>query len=333
MSDFEPDDVRLLRNKLERIQVLIDLGRYQQALVLLSKAIAQEPENALLRLTLGDVYFGTDQLDLAFDQATQAMRLEPDNDQAHVLCARVLLQKKAFVPALEHGKTAVKLDPDFSYNHYILAFCEMHNGHYLKAYNAAVRALELDPEESHYHILIGDLALKIRQYEQAERHYREALRHNPENHAAHYALGMVFSACSRYEDSANAVYKAIKLQPDNAVYQDYLFNLVHHELLSTSASGALKRLGPEVESFYQYQQMQRGWFKRLTFSSLLFFWAFSFLLLAMLMSYISGEPINNLLIPLLLTGAGFLLLVLFRQLLQYWHSRQHKNSESHETGH
>lgn len=72
--------------------------------------VAEEPANVEARLKLGTLLFLGQSWEEAGKQATALLKLAPGDARAHLLQARVLIQKGERVPGLAEVATAVKLD-------------------------------------------------------------------------------------------------------------------------------------------------------------------------------------------------------------------------------
>jgi tetratricopeptide (TPR) repeat protein len=77
----------------------------------LQVAVVEDPANVEARLKIGTLYFLGQAWPQTAEQATALLRLAPKDARAHLLQARVLLQKGEKGPALAEIATALKLDP------------------------------------------------------------------------------------------------------------------------------------------------------------------------------------------------------------------------------
>ena len=77
----------------------------------LQVAVAEDPANVEARLKIGTLYFFGQAWPLAAEQATALLRLAPKDARAHLLQARVLLQKGEKEAGLAEIATALELDP------------------------------------------------------------------------------------------------------------------------------------------------------------------------------------------------------------------------------
>lgn len=86
--------------------------QYQQMFGHLLVAVDSDPDNVEARLKLGTLYFLGQSWDNAAEQATALLKLAPDDARAHLLQARVLVQKGQQAEGMAEVDKALKLDPD-----------------------------------------------------------------------------------------------------------------------------------------------------------------------------------------------------------------------------
>lgn len=291
------EDIRLTSGMVDRAEALIDLQRYEQAIPLLTQAIANDPDDDMLYCRLSLACFAIEDYAASFSHAKTALGLNPENDWAHFHLTRNYIHQHNYDRALEHARAAAKIDPDDGANLYMLAWCEYQSGNYRQAYQAATHAIELDPENAHLHELLADLSLNQGKFKKAESHYREALRHDPESASIHCYLAMALTQQHRIYEAAEHMFTAVKLEPQNEDYRERLFSIVHHELMDLSFSSQkamLEKLDPVVRHFYEDQLRRKGWAGKLRMTSIVTLWLFFLTLLMLLFSWVRGDDIASL---------------------------------------
>ena len=85
---------------------------YQKMFGHLLAVVASDPNNVEARLKLGTLYLLSQSWGDAEKQADELLKLAPNDARAHLLHARVLIQRGARVLGLAEVATALKLDPD-----------------------------------------------------------------------------------------------------------------------------------------------------------------------------------------------------------------------------
>lgn len=324
----EADDVRLTTRATDRAEALMELGRYEQAIPLLTRSLAESPDDSYLHCRLADAHFYLKDFSNAESFAQRALHLNPNSDYAHFRLAWVYMVLHHYSAALEHARAAISVDPDDEMNLYTLAWAEYHSGHYKQALAAAEGAIKLGPDNADLHELMADLQFNMDRKKEAEKHYREALKHNPESASIHCCLGECLAAQNKIYEASEHILNAVKIEPDNDHYRDTLFNIIHHDLLDLplqSREKALSKLDPAVRHFYQDQLTRRGKFRTLRMASIATLWLLALSLLMLFFAWVTGEDIQKL--------AGFVLVVLFVymalfigklfiKLTAFWHQKK-----------
>lgn len=326
MNDAQ-DDVRLTARATDQAEALMDLGRYEQAIPLLSKSLAESPDDDRLHSRLADAYFSLDDYARAENFAQTALHLNPNSDHAHFRLSWVYMRVHNFKAALEHARAAINIDPDDESNLYTLAWAEYYSGHYKPALAAAERALELSPDNAELHELMADLLFNMDRKKQAEKHYREALRHNPGSASIHCYLGQCLATQHKIYEASEHVLAAVKIEPGNEHYREVLFNIVHHDVMDMplqSRDKAFAKLQPQVQNFYQQQLAGRGKFENLRITSIATLWLLIMSLLMLFFSWLTGEDVRKLTLFVFIIVGVYAALFLSRLVLKFIAVRNHK---------
>ena len=215
---------------LKRAELLVHVGRYDDAVTELRQAQAAEPENAyalaLLAMCLAEQkkYAEASQaakcaIGLAPDNPypylaqsivlerrnrsaeaeaaiREAIALDPNNTLYHAHLARVLFNQRRWKQAREAAEAGLALDPEDVDCTNLRAMSLVKLGEKSGAGEALATALKRDPEDAFSHANLGWALLEQRRPEQAMEHFRESLRLNPESEWAR--AGMVEAMKARY---------------------------------------------------------------------------------------------------------------------------------------
>ncbi len=212
---------------------LNQLGRHADAERALREALAQEPSDgfALHQLAISQFHQPSKQEE-SLRTVGEALRLEPNDAEHHILKSFILSSLDRPKPALESARAALSLDPNNSnaFASECQAYLQMEE--WAKAEESAREALALDadnslaanqlaqalrvqkksaenarhltgmlardPEDAFTHANAGWAALQNGNQRQAEEHFREALRLDPEMDYARSGLMESFRARSRF---------------------------------------------------------------------------------------------------------------------------------------
>jgi Flp pilus assembly protein TadD len=215
----------------DKIQLLINHRRYQDAEREIRMALATEPMNANLHMLLAICLVNEPtRLDEAKTEAQQAVGLEPDEPSFHYVLAVVLKERKEYAEARKYFRSSLSLDPTMARSWSGLAHLELLESNWQAALDTVEKCLQIDPDNTEArnfrtialerlgrgrealnsareslreapddatsHAAAGWAALNNGKHEEAQIHFREALRLNPNDEFA--KSGMVSALCSRY---------------------------------------------------------------------------------------------------------------------------------------
>ena len=125
-------------------QLLIDAGRSQDAIDLLSRAAGGSSSPDVYDL-LGDAYSQNKEFAKAEDAYRKAIELDPDDPGHHHGLAQALLSQDKYAPALEEYKRLSELEPGTSENYLRMAQLYRHLGKYDESESSLLHAKQLSP--------------------------------------------------------------------------------------------------------------------------------------------------------------------------------------------
>lgn len=183
---------------VDRAAALSDVGRHEQAELLLRRALAADADDPALRAALAHVLLSRGANDEALVHADRTVALAPDVGYGHALRAAVLstdLRRRR--DAVEAAREAVRLDPEEPVCHQALGRACLRARWFPEALDAAERSVALDPEDADGHGLRGAALMALGRPEAAELAFREALRLDPEDGDVLHDLGLAVSVQGR----------------------------------------------------------------------------------------------------------------------------------------
>jgi tetratricopeptide (TPR) repeat protein len=152
----------------EMIHKAIDIER---------RALSIDPELADAHMWLGMALVNLGRVDEGIASIREAIRLEPDNGQAHQALARALwVGQGDFAAALPEFERAIKLNPEAGYSYLQLALLLAWEGQYARAEEISRRAIDLQEQ-----YISGNAGLQIV--------------------GAHSRLGYIFYLQGRYDEA------------------------------------------------------------------------------------------------------------------------------------
>jgi Flp pilus assembly protein TadD len=208
-------------NDLSRIDALIDLGRYDEAVTGLRRLLAADGSAAAdadvwCRLSLANLRLDRDAE--ALEAAARATALAPDNDWPHRLASHALESLGRNDEAVREAGEAVRLAPNVWQGHARFAATLSAAGGDLRlARQAAGYAVQLAPNEPDAHSAMGLVALRQGDHDTAERAFRHVLSLQPEHHSALNNLAVVQLRRRDLDGALHGFSAAIRSEPQQEV--------------------------------------------------------------------------------------------------------------------
>lgn len=193
------------------------------------RALALDPELADAHMWLGSSLLNLGKVDEAISEIREAIRLEPDNGQAHQALARALwVGKGDFAAAIPEFERAIALNPEAGYSYLQLSLLLAWEGQFERAEDYCRRAVDLQEQYISgnaglqivgAHARLGYVHYLQGRYDEALREYeREMAFINSSDHAlrerTNIELNVKVAAAylrqGRHEDAARHVDRAIR---------------------------------------------------------------------------------------------------------------------------
>ncbi|MCH8169401.1 MAG: tetratricopeptide repeat protein [Proteobacteria bacterium] len=166
---------------------LFERGRHREALARGTALAERYPDAPPILTILGAVNAVMGRLDAAAACLTKALRLDPDDAEAHNSLGNVLSELGQPEQAMASYARALRLNPDYA---------EAHNN-------------------------LGKFLNDLGKHEQAVASYARALRLRPDYAEAHYNLAIALGELGRHDEAVASFTKALRIKPDYAkVYEN-----------------------------------------------------------------------------------------------------------------
>ena len=146
-------------------------------------------DNAQTAVAEGKKFFDANEDEKAAKAFEQAIKLDPNQPEAH------------FLLAIAYENLDRKEDADKSFNNAI------------KAYE---KFLKKNPKDAAAHFNLGRAYGKIFEDEKAEKSLREAVKLNEEDTEYYYELGATLVKLAKYAEAVKALKKSLELDPENS---------------------------------------------------------------------------------------------------------------------
>jgi tetratricopeptide (TPR) repeat protein len=238
------------RLQLRRAQALLDIGRHNDAIALLTDSLRLNPQSVDTYCYLGLALERAGQLDRALSILEEAVKLAPNSEWPHRLQSIVYKEQGRHGAALDKAREAHRLSPDAWETLHTLAEALLASQRLQEARKVAQKLKRAAPEKASTFSVLGRIALVRRQLLEAEMHFREALRLDPQSVNAHNNVGSALLEQGRVKEAVAFFDSAVTISPTAKVAQSNLY-LGTRRLRTQSL---LMRISPKVYNYYLHRE-------------------------------------------------------------------------------
>jgi tetratricopeptide (TPR) repeat protein len=201
---------------VERGDLLIDAGRKQEAADLISRALAQHPDDEDLLAVLARAQLGVDDR-AALETATRVIAVMPGWAHGHVLASIAADNLGLKDEAERHARQAIELAP-WSAGGYIVLVDAIggRRGRRDEAAEAAEKTVEIDPANPAGHLCVGNVCMAYGDWAGAEAAYLRALEIDPDFTTAQANLAQCRHMKGVLGDAMLDVDTLLRLDPQDA---------------------------------------------------------------------------------------------------------------------
>jgi tetratricopeptide (TPR) repeat protein len=220
-------------------------GRIDEAIALLDKAVAENPNDA-------DAYYELARLHTnASLQAIEKLKeLDPDSFQLHALMGETYAGEKQYADAISEYKAALAKRPDAPGIHFSIGVAYWVQHEWESADPEFLRAFEENPDDPLTNLYLGDIAVHEQRFADACRYLRIAEKGQPNMAQVHLLLGECYRGQRDLEKARSELLAAIDADPV-AAQPHYLLAQVYGELHNPEASAQ------ELAQFDKLSKLER----------------------------------------------------------------------------
>ena len=175
-------------------------------------ALALDPHQAQVHISLGIIYHGTGRIEQAMEEFERAIKLQPMSDEAYQWMGRCCQRKGDMDRAVVYFEKAIELRPGYWDNYNALGNFYYTFGRYRNAAEQYRRVITFQPDSSQGYSNLGAMYHLQGLYEEAVLMYRRAIEIHP-NELSYANLGTAYFYLERYNDAIEAYCAALKLNP------------------------------------------------------------------------------------------------------------------------
>ena len=202
-----------------------EAGMYREEIEACKQAIRIKPDDAEAHYNFGVAYGNLGMYREALEAYKQAIRIKPDYAKAHYNLGLAYANLDMYREEIEAYKQTIRIKPDYAEAHYNLGVVYANLGMYREAIEAFKQTIRIKPDDAEAHYNLGVAYGKnLGMYREAIEAFKQAIRIKPDFAKAHYNLGLDYLAVND-RGSALEEYKILKdLDPESA---NKLFNLIY----------------------------------------------------------------------------------------------------------
>lgn len=218
---MEPDEIaeNFFKQK-QRAELLIEVGRFREALAELSADLARNPDDYYSLCQSAYCHHQLGEHQAAYDLTKKAVALEPDGEWGHRMQSSIFAATGDNRKAHASAEKCIKLAPWSLACLETLLFAQIGVWRMNDAEKTVQKMLEAAPDDEVTHNAAGYFALKKEAYPEAEKHYQAVLAINPESVNALNNLGVIYlqyaedgKGSAYRKKSAEMFERAVRTQP------------------------------------------------------------------------------------------------------------------------
>jgi tetratricopeptide (TPR) repeat protein/TolB-like protein len=185
-----------------------DPQRAEQAGEAARRALALDPTQPAVQLSLATMWNRTGRLEEALAAVNRALELQPGSDDGFRLKSRILGQLGQFDAAIAAADGAIALRPNYFANHATRAFVLAQAGRHRDAVPSFRRVTELAPDYADGYQMLGTTLHRLGDVAQAIGNYEHAVRLGP-SATAYSNLAYSYYEAGRYDESLKAYQESV----------------------------------------------------------------------------------------------------------------------------
>ncbi len=218
-----------------------DKGKYAEAAIEFRNALNIDPNYSEAHQQLGETYLKLQQGDRAVQEFARTVELQPDNFQARLELANLLILGRDFEHAQEHIKFLQQQRPNDAAVHSLISSSLAAQDDIPGAIAEMEKTIALDPRRWEPRLSLALLQLKNNQPDAAEMNFKKVIELNPSAVHAYLMLGSYYQSRGRFADAEQQLQHSVNLEPKNPDLHAALARLYLAEGKKTQAEALLQQ--------------------------------------------------------------------------------------------
>ncbi len=212
----------LTRGKKQKIDLLLQQGRYEEARPLLVQVCETDRRDTGAWYVMATVNHHLGRIEDAATAYERVIALQPSRAEAHYGLGIVRQEQGNQVEAIRLYRQTLALKPDHLEACSNLGTVLEDMGHFEDARCCYEQALRLDPTRAASYYNLGSAQRGLQQYQEAEQSYRRAIELQPNLVDAYTNLGIVLRRLGKPEEAMASYRRALEINPDSVAALDNL---------------------------------------------------------------------------------------------------------------
>ncbi len=211
-------DLREISDESKKAEYALQVRRYDLVIEIMMQALGVHPENSLAYVTIARAYILKRQNHEALAAINEALRLDPGNAYAHLLCGIVLARFRKVREAQEEYLLSLEIDPARAQTHDEYAsFLLVRKHDRAAAREHAQRAVALEPAKALYHATLAVTLAASGKITEAGQVYQQALSLDPDDATILRSYGLyLLQYLNRPSEAYEYLSQAVERNPENA---------------------------------------------------------------------------------------------------------------------
>ena len=233
--------------------IAAQVGKYEIAIELMSKALVFKPDYAEAHCNLGNAFRNHGRLEEAVANYHKALALKPDFPEAYGNLGNVLKDQNKLEEAIASYRNALALKPDFAEMHCILGNALNEQGMLKQAVASYRNAIACRTDFAEAYNNLGNVLNEQGNLDEAVASFNNALKVKPEFAEAHSNLGNALTVQGKLDEAIASYRKALAYRPDYAEAYGNLGNAFREQGKLDKAIASYQRAlqirkSPEIKS-------------------------------------------------------------------------------------
>lgn len=210
----------------QRVELLLQQERYEDAEGILQDLLKNDPDDAVVLSFLAEVKLQADDYLTAHHFIDQSLAITPNNPALHHLKARILIQENRFKEAIDFIEEAIQLDPEDADFHALKALILLQQKKFQESLDAADQALELDAENLLALNMRTSALQKLDRKEDAFITIEGALKEDPNNSFTHANYGWNLLETGDHKKALEHFKQSLQQNPGNEYAQQGMIQAI-----------------------------------------------------------------------------------------------------------